>query len=303
MTRVGPRADPHAEAAALRLSMAGGVAFAVLGITVGMATGSSIILFDGFYAFVGIGLAWMALKAARLVGAGPTTTFPFGREGLTPLVVGFEGVALLATCGYASVEAVVTIAGGGGGVAGGWEMSYATVSFVVPVAVALRLRRVRDSELVAAEATQWTAGAAPGLGLLAAFALARALDGTGWAAAAVYVDPVLVLAAAAVFAVPPVRMVRTTLRELLEGAPAETVRAPVQRAVDEARQRFGLAAPYLRMSKLGPKLYVELDFVVEEAWTVRQADEVRHDLVDRLGPLPLDVWMSVEFSADPDWGR
>ena len=53
-----------------------------------------------------------------------------------------------------------------------------------------------------------------------------------------------------------------TLVELLEGAPEPEIQLPVRQAVHRVRMQFGLDEPYLRMTKVGPKLYVEVDFLV-----------------------------------------
>jgi cation diffusion facilitator family transporter len=281
--------------------MVGAVGFAGLGILLGIVSGSQVILFDGFFSLLGVGLAWMALLASKVGGAEPTPRHPFGREGFAPLVIGIEGVALLATCAYAAFEATATILAGGGEVVGGWGIVYAAVSFVVSLGVAWWLPRSSGSELVAAEATQWRAGAAFGLGMLVAFIAAQALEGTSRSWLAPYVDPSLVIAAAVVFVVPPLSMVRTMLRELLEAAPDEAVQAPVRRAVDEVSAAHGLEVAHLRMAKVGTKLYVELDYLVDGGWTVARADAVRRALLGALVDLHLEPWITVEFTADPTW--
>src|SRR4051794_29866546 len=114
---IGPRApiDPGAERSALRVSMAATALLSVAGIVWGVVSGSQIVLFDGVYAAVGIGLTGLALHASRLIAGGPTERYPYGREALSPLVIALQGVAMLATCAYGSVGAVLTIVGGGRG--------------------------------------------------------------------------------------------------------------------------------------------------------------------------------------------
>ena len=107
-----PRDEFLVERRSLGLSVLCGFVLAVVGIAIGVGTGSQIILFDGFYTFLGIGLSWMAMRVSFLVASGPTSRYPFGREALTPLIIGVEGVALLATCSYAGFKAVLTIVHG-----------------------------------------------------------------------------------------------------------------------------------------------------------------------------------------------
>lgn len=287
------------ERSALGLSIASGALLAALGIVIGIATGSPIVLFDGFYTFLGIGLSWMARRVSQLVANGPTTRYPFGREALTPLIIGLEGVALLATCIYAAFNSVLTITHGGSHIPSGWAVSYALVAIAIPAAIWWRLSRVaRHSELVAAEATQWMAGGLLGSGMLVGFLFAHVIIGTTWSSVAHYVDPSLVIAASLLFLIPPIRMIRTTFFELVEGSPDMDLQGPAREAVDEVGAQFSLGEQHLRMTKIGRKFYVEIEFEVDPDWSVRQSDQVRRALARRLEQLPHDLWLTVEFTAD-----
>jgi predicted Co/Zn/Cd cation transporter (cation efflux family) len=140
------------------------------------------------------------------------------------------------------------------------------------------------------------------MGMLVAFIFARLIVGTSWSPGAKYVDPSLVIAACLLFLVPPVRMIRTTFIELVEGSPDLDLQGPARFAVDEVAAQFGLTDQHLRMTKIGRKFYVEIEFVVEPTWTVLRSDQVRKALAARLDQLPHDLWLTVEFSADPMWG-
>ena len=84
----------------------------------------------------------------------------------------------------------------------------------------------------------------------------------------------------------PIRMIRATLVELLEGAPDPEVELPVRQAVHHVRTQFGLDEPYLRMTKVGPKLYVEVDFLVTcDEWGVEDEDRMND-----LAWLSLALW-------------
>lgn len=287
------------ERRALSLSITMGMALAVVGISIGIVGGSQIVLFDGFYTFLGIGLTWMAMRVSHLVEEGPTIRYPFGREALVPLIIGIEGVALLATCAYASFNAVLSIIGGGTAPPDGWSFSYAVISLAIPLFIWWRLRRVaRRSELVHAEATQWLAGAGLGLAILVAFIAASLMTGTGWALGAKYVDPSLVIGACFLFVIPPAGMVRSTFVELIEGVPDPQLQETAQLALDHVAFQFGLTDRHMRMTKIGRKFYVEIDFVVEPAWTVAQSDQVRQVLFRMLKSIPHDLWLTLEFTAD-----
>lgn len=295
--------ETASEQRVLRVSMLVGVALCILGIGWGIVGGSQMILFDGVYALVGISLTWISLWASRIVEAGPTARYPWGREALTPMVIAFQGIPLFATCVYAVVDAVATIRDGGSEVTGASGVGYGLISLAAAVVAYLWIRRhAAHSDLMSAEATQWMAGAALSVGMVVGFGAVIALNGTAWAGAGRYIDPAMVIAACVVLVPAPFGMVRSTLVELLEGAPGEQVQQPVRSAVDDVKRQFGLGDHHLRLAKAGRKLYVEVDFVVPEDYVVRDEDTVRHNLLARLEQLPHDVWLSVEFTADPTWG-
>ena len=160
-------------------------------------------------------------------------------------------------------------------------------------------RRAPGSDLVDAEAQQWRADA-----ILSAVMVAGALTGFGLVASgraglADYVDPVLVLVACAVLVPTPLRLLRSGTVELLEGEPSAEISDAVRATVEEVRQRFGLDEPIVRLHKLGRKLYVEVDFVVEPGeWDVSEEDAVRRAVAEGLDPLGLDVWAYVELTTD-----
>ena len=287
------------ERRALSLSITMGMALAVVGISIGIIGGSQIVLFDGFYTFLGLGLTWMAMRVSHLVEEGPTIRYPYGREALVPLIIGIEGVALLATCAYASFNAVLSIIGGGTAPPDGWSFSYAVVALAIPSFIWWRLRRVAQrSELVRAEATQWLSGAGLGLAILLAFIAASMMTGTSWALGAKYVDPSLVIGACFLFVIPPAGMVRTTFVELIEGVPDPELQETAKLALDHVAFQFGLTDRHMRMTKIGRKFYVEIDFVVDPTWTVAQSDQVRQVLFRMLKSIPHDLWLTLEFTGD-----
>lgn len=277
---------------------------AAAGIAAGVLADSQIILLDGFYALVGLLLAGLGLHAARLIDAGPTERYPFGRETLGPLVVGIQGLVLLGSLGYAGLEAAQTIAAGGSEAAAGLGLAYAALTLAASVGIAAWLRRRQDgSDLLAAEAIQWRASAVLSLVMLLGFGVAAVLQSMGKDGPAAFVDPALVLVAVLLLGPTPLRMIRASLRELLEGTPGEEVRRPVEEAVASVRQRHGLPEPSMRLGKLGRKVYVELDFLVgtHEGWSVGDADRIRRELATHLRQPGQVLWLNVELHSDPGW--
>ncbi|MER5185387.1 cation diffusion facilitator family transporter [Streptomyces sp. NPDC002896] len=297
-----PSQSARHEQRALKVSMAVSVALSGVALAWGLAAGSQVILLDGVYTILGLGLSWLALYASRLAAAGPTPRFPFGRESLVPLVVGVQGLALLGTLVYAAVEAVRVILDGGSDVAAAGLAAYGAVSGLACLAAyGFLVRRGPRSDLIRAEAANWLAGAVTSLVIVLGGIVALLLGTTAWRGAKVYADSVLVLVSCVMLAGLPVRMLRQAASELLESAPEPAVQQLIHEVVERVRAAEGLPEPVLRTSKVGHKLYVEVGFVVPPGrWEVADEDRVRRTLRDRLAALPYNPWIVVEVTTDPE---
>lgn len=292
--------DPADERAALQRSIVATAVLGALGVAWGVATRSQMILLDGVFAVIGIVVSWLLIRASTLAAAGPTRSYPFGREGVTPFVIGVQGFVLLGTLAYAAAEGVYAIRGGGSDVVAGWAIVYAVLTTAGSMAIWMWLRRLAGgSDLLLAEASAWGVGAWRGVGMVVGFVLIAVLHGSAWSGVEPYVDPVMVLITCVLFVGTPLRMVRTMFVELLERAPEARVREAVLGAIASVRDEFALDAPEVRMTKVGPKLYVEIEGRAHPTTTIEAEHQVRESLRRRLTELPLDVWLTLELR--PDW--
>ena len=194
----------------------------------------------------------------------------------------------------------------GGALADPWVLgSCAVVSVGAAALLAHRMRRGPASDLLAAEAVQWRAGSVFSALVLGGALVVAVLDATGENAATRYVDSALVLVCSAILVRDPVRLVQASLDELLEAAPSSEVQAAVQIVIDRVTAAHGLGEPRVRLTKLGRKLYVEVDFVVADGTRdVADEDGVRRAVADGLdGRTPYEVWLNVALTTDPEVAR
>jgi predicted Co/Zn/Cd cation transporter (cation efflux family) len=287
----------------LLLSIKASAALGILGVAWGIVSGSQMILLDGIYAIIGIATSWLLLRASALAIEGPSRRYPFGREAMTPLVIGIQGTILLATLLYAGAEAVYTIARGGSLVQAGPAVVYGVIVTVAALAVWVWLRRqatATGSDLLIAEATGWRIAGLRGVGMVVGFTILAVFVVMDLDTAAPFVDPIMVIVTCLLFVGAPIGMIRSTLLELLEASPRDEVRGPVQAAVDATAAAFELAPPpTVRMTKVGPKLYLEVEGVARPGVTIAQEHEVRLDLERRLAALPHDTWLNLELRPGP----
>src|SRR3954463_16071074 len=113
--------DASRERRLLMMSVWASAGFAVGSSVWGVLSGSSMIVFDGLYSFVSVGLSLLAVMALRAAGRGPDASYPWGREAWEPLVVVVKALALAALSVYAAIGGVSDlVAGGTSPPGGGW---------------------------------------------------------------------------------------------------------------------------------------------------------------------------------------
>ncbi len=289
-----PNQEP--ERRALIASIVATSLLSALGVLWGIAIGSQMVLFDGVFGLVGIATSALLLRASTLAAREPSRDYQYGQEAATPLVIGIQGFILLATFAYAALEALATIRLGGSRFAPGAAIPYGAIATASSIAIALWLRRsVRHSDLIHSESTAWLIGGMRGAGMLVGFGLMWLLDGSSWHAAVPYIDPAMVLLTCVLFIRGPLRMVSSTIHELLEGAPAPSVQAPVLQAIADVRRQFNLEEPVIRITKVGSKLYVDVDACVAPEMTIVEEHEVRRTLKEKLHELPYEIWLNLDL--------
>jgi len=112
------------------------------------------------------------------------------------------------------------------------------------------------------------------------------------------VDAVLVGVVSLCLIYPAARLMRKTMRELTESRPEAELDELVTATVSDVARRHGMSSYELRTAKTG-KLYVEIEFVVPESYTVAQGDALRRELESRLRMVSSEVWLTVELTAQP----
>jgi cation diffusion facilitator family transporter len=300
-------ADSARDQRLLMVSIWASAGFAVLSSVWGVLSGSSMIVFDGVYSFVSIGLSVLAVLALRFSRRGADERFPWGRDAAEPLVVVIKAAALGALCAYAAIGGIVDIVNGGREVAVGSAVVYAAVATLGGLAVGLVLRRARTrdgSDLVRAEAAEWLGDTLLSFGVLIGFLVAYVLVAAGRADVAAYVDPVMVTVVSLAFLWVPIKLIISGMREILSMAPDAEVLERLRACVAAIEERYAFSRSFLRASKVGNRMDIEIDFVVDAESPVRtiaDSDTVREDLYERLAALGYERSVVVTFTADPRW--
>jgi cation diffusion facilitator family transporter len=291
----------------LMFSIWASAGFAVLSSVWGILSGSSMIVFDGVYSFVSIGLSVLAVLALRFSRRGADERFPWGREAAEPLVVVIKAATLGALCAYAAIGGILDIVNGGREVAVGSAVIYALVATLGGLVVGLVLRRAtrrEGSDLVRAEAAEWLGDTLLSFGVLIGFLVAYVLVAADRAELAAYVDPGMVTLVSLAFLWVPIKLIIASLREIMSMAPETDVLDRLRARVAAVEEKYAFSESFLRASKVGDRMDIEIDFVVgaeSPVRTIADGDAVRQDLHDQLEALGYERSVVVTFTADRRW--
>jgi predicted Co/Zn/Cd cation transporter (cation efflux family) len=286
---------------ALRVSLGASIVIGAIGVVWGIATDSRIVLFDGVYTFFGTALSGLSLLAAWIASRDATVRYPFGREAMIPVAIVLQGAALLGTLVVALVDSVALILAGGSDPAGIGTIAYALLTGALALVVMWVIPRIAPhSELVAAERDQWKAGMWLSLLIAVGAAATYGIVALGWHGFAPYGDSVLVILAVLGLLPVPYGLLRSGGREILEAAPPPEVGETIEDAARRVGASYDVGEPHIRATKLGRRLYVEVDYLVSRGeWDVSDEDAVRRALIAELEESGLEIWANVELTTDP----
>ncbi|SOC38380.1 predicted Co/Zn/Cd cation transporter (cation efflux family) [Rhizobium subbaraonis] len=305
------------EQGVLRMSIAATVAVATFGIVFGLLSGSFSIVFDGVYALADAGMTVLALWVSMLIvrsvqGASPkgrfARRFTMGFWHLEPMVLGLNGVLLIAVSIYAFINAIASILNGGRELEFGLAIVYACVTLVTCLGMALygsRANRSLQSDFVALDAKAWVMSGGITLALLIAFVIGYALQGTAHDWIAPYVDPAVLALVCLVIIPMPIGTVRQAMADVLLLAPTD-LQEMVDRIGAETVARHGFLSHRSYVARVGRARQIELYFIVPPGMAPKRIEEwdaIRDEVGLEIGGDIDNRWLTIAFTADPEWAE
>ncbi|KKC99664.1 MULTISPECIES: cation diffusion facilitator family transporter [Photobacterium] len=294
------------ERLALKMSLAGTVLLATMGIGYGLYVGSSAILLDGMFSFLSMGMTGLSLYTAYLVSRPDDNHFQFGYAHIEPLINVVNGLLILVTCLFALVSGVQTIVNGGHEVVLEHAMVYAVLSTISCFGIYFtetHIARKVDSELVRVDSQEWLVDGILSAAILVGFMLVMVFDKIGYSHWNAYVDPILVSAMAIAASVLPIKVLRRNLREVLLVAPHDQVQNRVDSVIEDLSKQYNFDDYTHHFAKTGRQYDLEINILVKDDkyWTTKRQDKIRQLLWDKLKGELGDTWLSVTFTGQKRW--
>ena len=290
----------------LRSSIAVTLLIALLGVVLGLVSGSSSIVFDGVYSTVDASMSVLALYVSRLLMKKGSARFQFGYSHFEPLVAAFNGSILLLLCFYAFIGSIASFISGGQVIEFDAAAAYSGIVCAICLIFYLYERRIArelDSEFLRIDMQSWLMAGAIGLALLVGFAAAEALSYLGYPQYMPYADPLILMVLSLGLLPIPVDIVRRALRDVFQVAPSE-LDQKVQLVMQATLRKYGFLDYESYVLKSGRTQMVDIHILVSPDYqvSVAEVDRIRKEIADQLSPeVRLDQWLSIDLTTQRAW--
>ncbi len=291
----------------LLLSVVGALIFAVIGLIWGGLANSQMILFDGVYSFISVLLSLMTLLAAKYIRKNDQKRFPYGKLMIEPFVILIKYFIIAIIVLSAGIIAVIDLFSGGRDVSLNSAIIYSIFStigcFVFVIYIKVKNKQ-KITGFIRAEMNQWLMDGYLSLGVFIGFFAAQLLAGTNYAYIVPYIDPFMVFIVAAIFLKVPLSSIISNTREIIGMAPPESISQDIQSIVKNSEAKYGFNESFVRITKAGSGMYIDIDFIVtkhSKVSHVADQDCVREELLVKLQSFHPDPWLTITFTTDRKW--
>ena len=294
----------------LLLSVFASTFFAVFGLVLGIISGSGMILFDAVYSAMNIGLTVLSMYIIKVVEAGQSPRFPYGKSLFETLFILFQSLALLGMCIYTLTQASIDLLGDGRYVTPEQGLFYAvicTLGCFFMAGFIKHLNRHRQSMLINLESKLWLGDAYLSTGVLAGFAVSYGLQETPWSHWIAYADPAMMAIASAAFILIPVKLAVRALKELLlhsvDKDDYQKIEYTLQTHLKSIPVHINMEDCSLKVVKTGREVSVDVCLLIEEntQLSIEHQDNLRLALKNVAKTIAEYQSITVSLTQEKQW--
>ncbi|OWZ84350.1 cation diffusion facilitator family transporter [Natranaerobius trueperi] len=284
------------------------IAFAILSFLLGIMLRSQVILFDGLYSLICIGLSSLSIITSKFMSESDINRFPFGKFIVEPLVVIIEYSVIILLVIGSLVTAILALFQGGRDMVVGAGLVY---TFIGTLGCYFMYRYMSikgyklNSGFITVEANQWYMDTLVSTGVLIGFLIAALFQQIPLLYSFVpYVDPIMVILVSIYFLKVPLQKIKNAIREVLAMPPENELQDNIKSVIRSIETDYQINESYLRLSKIGRTLRIEINFVVtedSEVKTISDQDKIREELSNKLGQIDYRLCLTVMFTSNSKW--
>jgi len=288
----------------LRISVIFTLIFTIIALLVGFIISSQVILFDGIFNLVGIALTYLSIAAMRFINKKDDWNYPFGKATFEPFIAVVQYAVIIYICLTNITTAIQVIIHGGHEVNIASGVLYGVFSTVYNFIVFTYLRlltKKHPTAILEVEVDQWKFSFLLGMGILIGFSLSYALSLTQFYPARAFSDPILTIIITLLFGKTAIASIKNCVREILSATPPKELCDLITAKTREINQNYEFVDEIFRLAKVGNKIIIELDYVIEAGFaldSIVMQDQLRKELTSALAQLPYEKWININFTSD-----
>lgn len=294
----------NSESRILEFSIIGTIFFAAFGVIWGMFIKSKMIVFDGLYSLVSVGLSLLSLYVCNFIKVNNNKEFPFGKYILEPLVISINSVIIIIMCLLSLVDAIKVLLDGGNSVNPGLAIVYSVVSTVGSILVygfIVKAGKKQQSELIKLEGVQWLVDGAISAAVLGGFILAIIVSRTSFAHLTRYIDPMMLIVTSLVCLRLPIKTFWNSFKELIGGTVPYDIKNSVNKSVNGIKEEYKFYGAITKVLKIGRSVRIEVDFIFDKNSNIKDLEEmdmIREKLNNEIQALNYCKNINVLFTSD-----
>jgi predicted Co/Zn/Cd cation transporter (cation efflux family) len=296
------------EQRSIYISMLTTFSMSIFGISFGIWIQSDAVMLDGFFNVVNCLMAIASLWTTKLIIKPEGKLFNFGYAGFVPLLNLCKGLLVFGISIFALSSAVTALFHGGTPAKTGIAVVYAAIAATGCLIVAIMQRflaKKTASPIVKVDAQNWLINGMISLAVGVSFSIATFLQQTDWGAWFVpYSDPTIVTVLVLIAFPIPVTIILTSLKQLMLGVASEEVQNKVKGLVQETIQRFPWDRYVLRLTEVGPALYLHFYWLFppsESAISLAEIDRIRLEMIETLVQEYPNMVVDIIVTQDQEW--
>ncbi|MEO1637378.1 MAG: cation diffusion facilitator family transporter [Cyanobacteria bacterium J06631_9] len=307
-TALSRSAAHQLERRALKLTLWGNAAIALLGIFFAIKTRSEAIFLDGVFSGIHLAISLLSLYIARLIQRPGDEDYPFGYALFEPFLNMGKGLSIVLVALFALFSAVMALLDGGRAIDADVALWYALIASAGCLAMALIQKRFAvqsGSPILELDYKNWLIDGVISGAVTLAFGTILILAGTPWDWMIPYADPALVLLLVIVVLPLPLQTVVQNGLQLMGKAPDDSQAEQVEKIVETALVSVPHQEYQIRQTSMGRTLYVQVYLCVslaqEERYQAGEVDRVRSLIYEPLNAQFPFLAMDLVVTCDRIW--
>lgn len=296
------------EQRALKLTLWGNGAIALLGLIFAIKTRSEAIFLDGLFSGIHLSISLLSLYISKLIQRPGDDNYPFGYAMFEPFLNMGKGLAIALVALFALFSAGTALLDGGREIEAGVALWYALIAAAGCLLMAVMQHRFASkshSQILELDYKNWLIDGVISGAVALAFGVILILQQTSWRWFVPYADPALVLLLVVVVLPLPLQTVIQNGLQIVGRAPDEEQRVLVEEIVAVALEDVPHESFHVRQTSMGRLAYVQVYLCVslpqEESYAAGEVDRVRSLIYDPLHLAFPHLAMDLVVTCDPIW--